>query len=296
MELGVPEDKQRFIEKLDWERAHYSMQGFDQEIYLERWGWVEVSGHNYRTDFDLRRHMESSGVDMTVFKEYEKPVWKEEITIQPVMPKIGPDFKGKASEIVKLLSNADPKKVQVALKRKAFYPLKGFKILPEHVQIMRKKVKKQGKRFIPQVIEPSFGSDRLVYIALEYAYKTKRGRTLLNLPRDLAPIQMSVYPLVSKDGLPEKAKQIYQMLMDEKFVTKYDESGAIGRRYARADEIGTPLGVTVDYQTLKDDTVTVRDRDTWKQVRTAIEELPELLWAYFKYQIDFDGLGQPIKD
>ncbi|MDH5449830.1 MAG: glycine--tRNA ligase [Candidatus Bathyarchaeota archaeon] len=296
MELGVPEDKQRFIEKLDWERAHYSLQGFDQEIYLERWGWVEVSGHNYRTDFDLRRHMEFSGVDMTVFKEYEKPVWEEEVTIQPVMPKIGPAFKGKASEIVRLLSNADPKKVQMALKRKAFYSLKGFKILPEHVKIMRTKVKKDGKRFIPHVVEPSFGSDRLVYIALEYAYKKKRGRTLLTLPRDLAPIQVGVYPLLNKDELPEKAKQVYQLLMDQRVMTEYDESGSIGRRYARADEIGTPLGVTVDYQTLKDDTVTIRDRDTWKQVRTAIEELPELLRAYLKYQIDFDGLGQPIKD
>ena len=61
VELGVPEEQQRFIEKLEWERAHYSVQGFDQEVYLERWGWTEVSGHNYRTDYDLSCHMKASG-------------------------------------------------------------------------------------------------------------------------------------------------------------------------------------------------------------------------------------------
>ena len=294
MELGVPEDKQRFIEKLEWERAHYSLQGFDQEVHLDRWGWVEVSGHNYRTDFDLKRHMESSGVDMKVFKEYAKPVLKEEITIQIVMSKIGPVFKDKASEVAKILSTADPQEVEASLKNRGFYTIKTFKILPEYVQIVRKKVKKEGRRFIPHVIEPSFGSDRLVYIALEYAYKKERGRTLLKLPRDLAPIKISLYPLVNKDGLPEKAKQVYQMLMDEGFITEYDESGSIGRRYARADEIGTPLGLTIDYQTLKDNTITIRDRDTWKQVRKPIEGLPELLRAYFKYKIDFEDLGRPI--
>jgi len=295
MELGVPDDKQRFMEKLEWERAHYSVQGFDQEIYLDRWGWVEVSGHNYRTDYDLKRHMEFSGVDMKVFKEYDKPVLKEEITIQPVMSKIGPVFKDKAPEVIKLLSSAEPHKVEASLKSKGFYTIGAFKILPGHVQIVHRKVKEEGRRFIPHVIEPSFGSDRLVYIALEYAYKQKRGRVLLNLPRDLAPVQIGVYPLVSKDELPEKARRVYQMLTDEGFTAEYDESGSIGRRYARADEVGTPLGLTVDYQTLKDDTVTIRDRDTWKQVRNAIEKLPKLLRAYFIYKVDFEGLGQPIK-
>jgi len=226
MEFGVPEDKQRFMEKLDWERAHYSVQGFDQEIYLERWGWVEVSGHNYRTDYDLSRHMQFSGVDMKTFKEV-----------------------GKGG----------------------------------------------GRRFIPHVVEPSFGSDRLVYIALEYAYKTKENRALLSLPRELAPIQVGVFPLVSKDGLPERAKQVYQMLINEGFTPEWDESGSIGRRYARADEVGTPLGVTIDYKTLEDHTVTIRDRETWRQVRSKIEELPELLHAYFRHKIEFEDFGQLIK-
>jgi glycyl-tRNA synthetase len=78
-------------------------------------------------------------------------------------------------------------------------------------------------------------------------------------------------------------------------VTEYDDAGSIGRRYARADEIGVPLGITVDYQTLKDDTVTIRDRDSWKQVRSPIKDLPALLHGYFGWKINFDALGEPFE-
>lgn len=295
VELGVPEDNQRFIEKLAWERAHYSTQGFDQQVQLARWGWVEVSGHNYRTNYDLKRHMEFSGVDMRAFKEYEKPVEIEEVAIKPIMSKIGPAFKDDASRIIKLFSVIDPRDVEESLKRQGYCIVESFKILPEHIEITHKKVKEKGRRFIPHVIEPSFGSDRLFYVTIEYAYRTKKGRTLLSLPRDLAPIHVVVFPLVSKDGLPEKAKQVYQMLINEGFMAEYDESGSIGRRYARADEVGTPLGVTIDYQTLEDDTITIRDRDTWRQVRNGIEKLPHLLHAYFSYEIGFEDMGRLIK-
>jgi len=295
MKLGVPEEKQRFIEKLDWERAHYSVQGFDQEIFLERWGWVEVSGHNYRTNYDLKQHMEFSGVDMRTFKEHEKPVEREEAVVSSIMSKIGPAFKDKASEVARLISNANPKVVEAKFKKQGFYMAERFKVLPEHVEIVRKKVEERGKHFIPHVVEPSFGSDRMVYIALEYAYKMKEDRVVLGFPREVAPIEMGVFPLVSKDGLPEKAKQVCEMLIDEGFYVEYDESGSIGRRYARADEVGSPLGITIDYQTLKDDTVTIRDRDTWKQVRSEIKGLPGLLHAFFRYKVEFRDLGQLIK-
>jgi len=88
---------------------------------------------------------------------------------------------------------------------------------------------------------------------------------------------------------------VYEMLIDEGFYVEYDESGSIGRRYARADEVGSPLGITIDYQTLKDDTVTIRDRDTWKQVRSKIKGLPGLLHAFFRYKVEFGDLGQLIK-
>lgn len=294
-ELGVPQDKQRFMEKLDWERAHYSVQGYDQQIFLERWGWVEISGHNYRTDYDLRRHMEFSGVDLTAFKRHEKPIIKEEVNVKPVTSEIGPAFKESTSRVIKLLSTIDSRELEASFKKQGFHIVESFKILPEHVEITRKRVKEKGKRFIPHVVEPSFGSDRLFYVTLEYAYKKKEGRMLLSLPRDLAPVEVSVFPLVSKDGLLEKARRVYHALIDAGFTVEYDESGSIGRRYARADEVGTPVGVTVDYKTLEDNTVTIRDRDTWRQVRNKIDKLPELFHAYFSYKKEFEELGQPVE-
>lgn len=293
-ELGVPAEKQRFIEKFPWERAHYSLQSFDQEVYVERWGWVEVSGHAYRTDYDLRSHMQHSGVDMRVFKEYEKPIEKEEVVIKPNMAKLGPIFKGEAQKVVQMLSQTDPKKIEASFKKDGYYVLEGHRITPKHVSIVRHKVMERGKRFSPHVVEPSFGSDRLVYVAIEYAYRMREDRTILSFPRDIAPIQIGVYPLVSKDGLPEKALSVHRMLVDKGFIAEYDEAGSIGRRYARADEIGIQLGITVDYDTLKRNTVTIRDRDSWKQVRTQIKDLEQHLHGYFRGKTSFDNLGNTI--
>jgi len=292
--LGVPDDKQRFIEKLEWERAHYSQQGYDQEIYLDRWGWTEVSGCNYRADYDLRQHMEHSGADMQVFKEYFKPKKIEKTVVEPILAKIGPAFKRNAQKVMALLSKANAEEVENSLSKRGYYIVEAFRILPEHVKIVSKKAEKTGRRFIPHVVEPSFGIDRLVYVALEYAYDRREDRTLLKLPIELAPMQVGVYPLVSKDGLPERAEQLHKMLKKEGFAVEYNEAGSIGRRYARADEVGTPLCITIDYQTLNDNTVTIRDRDSWKQVRTRIENLPKKLGAYFNCKKDFEDLGEIV--
>ncbi|MEM3696585.1 MAG: glycine--tRNA ligase [Candidatus Bathyarchaeia archaeon] len=293
--LGVPAEKQRFIEKLPWERAHYSAQTFDHEVLVERWGWIEVTATAHRTDYDLKRHTEFSNQDMYIFKEYEKPLEKEQIIIKPIMGKLGPAFKKEAAKVAEMLSKADPKEVENSLKKNGYFMLGKYKILPEHLEIRHEKVVERGRRFIPHVIEPTFGSDRLLYVTFEYAYRVKDDRTVMSFPRDIAPIQVGVYPLVSKDGLPEKAMELHKILVNEGFIVEYDEAGSIGRRYARADEIGIPLGITVDYETLKDNTVTIRDRDSWKQVRSRIEDLPELLHKYFRWKINFEDLGKPFK-
>ena len=294
MDLGVPEDKQRFIEKLEWERAHYSSQGFDQEVYLDRWGWVEVSGFNDRTDFDLRGHMRESGVDLRVFKPHENVRVRKERVIKPVISVIGRTFKRDAHKVLDFLSKADPNEVEKQFKKQGYYMAGEFKILPSHVEFEEREIKETGRRFIPHVIEPSFGSDRLAYVALEYAYTIKDGRVILKLPRDIAPVQLAVLPLVQKDGLPEKARELYKRLIDEGFSVEYDEAGSIGKRYARFDEIGVPLCITIDYQTLKDETVTIRDRDSWKQVRASIKSLSEALWEYFRFKRNFEDLGTAL--
>jgi glycyl-tRNA synthetase len=219
--LGIPPERQRFRAHLPAERSHYSAQTHDHEVQLESYGWLEVAGHAYRTDYDLKAHQNGSGEDMTVLRD-------------------------------------------------------------------------DGTRFIPHVVEPSFGLDRLFIAALETSYAYKEKRNIFGLPRDLAPYQVSVFPLVTKDGLPEEARKVHGALLDAGFVAAYDEGGSIGRRYARSDEIGTPLAVTVDYDTPKDGTVTVRDRDSWGQVRLPLRTLADKLRGYFERKLDFEELGEKI--
>ncbi|HEY4826690.1 MAG TPA: glycine--tRNA ligase [Solirubrobacteraceae bacterium] len=133
-----------------------------------------------------------------------------------------------------------------------------------------------GDRYVPYVIEPAAGADRAMLAFLIDAYDEDEiegeSRTVLRLHPVLAPVKVAVLPLVRKDGQPELATEIYRDLR-ERFQAEYDEGGAIGRRYRRQDEIGTPWAVTIDHQTLEDRTVTLRDRDSLAQVRIAIEDL-----------------------
>ncbi|MCW4025484.1 MAG: glycine--tRNA ligase [Candidatus Bathyarchaeota archaeon] len=294
-ELGVPVERQRFLEKLTWEKAHYSTQSFDQEVLVDRWGWVEVSGHAYRTDFDLSCHMKASGVDMSVYKEYKTPIEKEALTVKPIMAKLGPVYKGDAGKVAAILAKADPNEVAKQMAEQGSYMADNYQVLPDQVEIGEQKIVERGTRFVPHVVEPSFGLDRLFYVTLEYAYGLKDDRVVMSFPRRLAPIQVGIYPLMSRDGLDCKAQEIQKLLSNEGFMTEYDEAGSIGRRYARADEAGIALGITVDYDTLSDQTVTIRDRDSWMQVRAPIEELPKLLKEYFEGKINFENLGIVIK-
>jgi glycyl-tRNA synthetase len=134
------------------------------------------------------------------------------------------------------------------------------------------------ERYIPHVIEPAAGVDRAMLAFLVDAYDEdvieEERRTVLRLHPLLAPVKVAVLPLVRKDGQPELAREVYERLRD-RVQAEYDESGAIGRRYRRQDEIGTPWAVTIDHQTLEDRTVTLRDRDSLEQKRIAIDELAD---------------------
>jgi glycyl-tRNA synthetase len=133
-----------------------------------------------------------------------------------------------------------------------------------------------GERYVPHVVEPAAGVDRAMLAFMVDAYETEevegRQRTVLRLHPRLAPVKVAVLPLVNKDGQPEKAREVYEELR-RLTPAEYDAGGSIGKRYRRQDEIGTPWGVTVDHQTMEDDTVTLRDRDTLEQERIAVSEL-----------------------
>jgi glycyl-tRNA synthetase len=137
-----------------------------------------------------------------------------------------------------------------------------------------------GERYVPHVIEPAAGVDRATLAFIVDAYDTEeiegRKRTVLRLHPRLAPVKVAVLPLVSKEGMPEKARKVYEQLR-RRIGTEYDEGGSIGKRYRRQDEIGTPWGVTVDGETMEADTVTLRDRDSLEQTRVPIEGLADEL-------------------
>jgi glycyl-tRNA synthetase len=219
--LGVNAHNQRFRAHLPEERAHYSEQTFDHEVQLDSWGWTEIAGIAYRTDYDLKAHQMGSG---------------------------------------------------------------------EEVQVLRE----DGTRYTPHVVEPSFGLDRLIYVVMESNYERKGKRNLFKFPRELSPFQLSVFPLVTKDGLPERSREIATQLVAEGFTVFYDDKGSIGRRYARSDEARTPLALTIDYESLEDNTITIRDRDNWIQVRTELSVLPQVLTRYFRGNVQFEQLGDSV--
>jgi len=138
----------------------------------------------------------------------------------------------------------------------------------------------RNEKYLPYIIETSAGADRTTLVVLADAFHEEevRGekRTVLKFAPSIAPINVAVFPLVKKEGMPEVAEKIYHDLKKH-YKVFYDDGGAVGRRYRRMDEAGTPYCITVDGQTLEDDTVTVRERDSMEQTRHKIAELVELI-------------------
>ncbi|HEY1330573.1 MAG TPA: glycine--tRNA ligase [Actinomycetota bacterium] len=211
-DLGVNPQRLRFRDHEPDELAHYAKAATDIE-YEFPFGWSELEGIANRTDFDLRRHQEASGQDLTYFDQ------------------------------------------------------------------------EREERYLPYVIEPAGGVDRAVLAFLLDAYQTDEApsakgamerRTVLRLHRDLAPVKVAVLPLSRNEALVPQARGVFD-LVKGRWMADYDDAGAIGRRYRRQDEIGTPYCVTVDFDTANDRQVTVRDRDAMAQERIPIEKLPDYL-------------------
>jgi glycyl-tRNA synthetase len=208
--IGLDMKRVRVREHTQEELSHYSKRTVDLEFETP-FGWKEMFGLAYRTDFDLRNHAEQSGKD---------------------------------------LRYTDPE---------------------------------SGDKFFPHVVEPTFGLTRLLLMTLLSAYDEeevesakgeKETRTVLRFKPEIAPVKIAVLPLSKKEELSSKAKELHEML-GQKWDTMYDETQSIGRRYRRQDEIGTPYCVTFDFDSLEDQAVTVRDRDSMKQERIAIADLVE---------------------
>ena len=145
------------------------------------------------------------------------------------------------------------------------------------------------------MIEPTFGIERVFLSLLTKAYsENEKGEVVLKLPRRLAPIKAAVFPLVKKDEeLTKLSREIYKDLQEGLNVV-YDESGSVGRRYARQDEIGTPFCITVDSDSVKSNSVTIRDRDSTEQIRVDVDKLKNILFKLINEDVDFEKIGKLI--
>jgi glycyl-tRNA synthetase len=281
---GVDPKKFRFRKHAADELAHYATECWDAELYSERFGWVECVGIADRSAYDLNAHIVSSSVDMYALRPFEEP---REVTVKKVVPKmniLGPRFSGKAGKIKEQLEQMDAttgKKITVTIDGES------IDIPRDCYEIVERKEKQIGEKFVPHVIEPSYGIDRILYFLLEHNYFEEKKKdeeyTILKLNPVVASIKVGVFPLIGDDKLIVVAKEIDSTLRKEGIATFYDESGTIGRRYARMDEVGTPFCITVDHETLCDKKVTVRNRDTTKQERKKIQDVA----AYIKEKIVF---------
>jgi glycyl-tRNA synthetase len=266
-QLGIPPENQRFREQLSVERAHYSQQTFDQEVLLSRWGWVEVSGHAMRTNFDLEAHIRGSGEDLTAERVLEEAVKITEKTVRPrielIKELVGEDI----GDVMVDLNAREDSEILEELESEGHVESAGHRLDRGVFEIVTSEKERQIERFVPYVSEPSFGLERVAYATLEYSYGTREDRVVMSIPAMVAPLEAAVFPIVSKEPLETMATRIHERLVHEGISSVMESKEAIGRRYARADEIGVPVCITVDRTSLDDETVTVRDRDTWRQER-----------------------------
>ncbi|MFB6167938.1 MAG: glycine--tRNA ligase [Haloferacaceae archaeon] len=300
--IGVDGSRLRFRQHLAGERAHYASDCWDAESEIDgtesegtlaadptAGEWIEIAGFSDRGAYDLSKHADHSNGEFTVFRQYDEPKEVERPTVDPDMSVLGPEYGGAAGEVADALrdlaerdpSAFDGESVTVTVDGEA------YEVDSDVANFSVETVTEAGEHITPHVIEPSFGVDRTVYTLLAHGYREDEvdgePRSSLSLSPEVAPTAVGVFPLVSNDDdLVDVAESVAADLRAAGLAVTYDESGNIGRRYRRQDEVGTPLCVTVDHEGLEGDdptTVTVRDRDTTAQVRLPVAGLAEDLAA-----------------
>lgn len=273
LDVGLDAKKLRFRQHLEKEMAHYAADCWDLEAEIG-YGWTELVGIADRGSYDVQAHITLSGADLTAFERFDEPREVELQVIKPNFGALGPLFKGKAKSIGDALSKMPVSSAMGKSHIEVEIDGEKFSVPASCYDVVLKKEKVSGKKLVPHVIEPSYGVDRILFSVLDHAYNKKDEYVTLKLKGLVAPIKTGVFPLMARDGLDKVAGDICDELSKSGLSAYYDDSGSIGRRYARMDEIGTPCCVTVDYESKNDGKVTIRDRDTTKQIRIDIAIVP----------------------
>ncbi|KAI9905252.1 hypothetical protein PsorP6_013882 [Peronosclerospora sorghi] len=285
--IGIDLERLRFRQHLRTEMAHYAADCWDLEIKLSS-GWVECAGHADRSCYDLSVHAKKSKVEMVGTHKFDKPEKRQIVEIKPNKGKMGRTFKADVAVILETLDSLKDDVVRAqafedeltAKGEATLGPLcdgKEFKLERDMVAIKVVEKMVSEEKFVPSVIEPSFGIGRLLTAIFEHNFWTREGdekRGVMSFSPLIAPIKVSVLPLSNNSVFDNFAEELEKVFVAEGLECKVDTSSvAIGRKYARADELGIPFGVTIDFDTLEDRQVTLRERDSTAQVRIPIDAI-----------------------
>ncbi|CAK7275350.1 Glycine--tRNA ligase 1, mitochondrial [Sporothrix epigloea] len=293
--IGVDQSKIRFRQHMANEMAHYATDCWDAEL-LTSSGWVECVGCADRSAYDLSVHAKKTGAPLIVRQRLETPKVIEEWTAEIDKKKFGPRFKkdAKAVEAALLgLSQDQLEAVSKDLKANGKVTIDvtdvadgKAELTSDLVAVEFTKRTENIREFTPNVIEPSFGIGRILYSLLEHNYWSRgaeggdEARGVLSFTPSVAPTKVLIVPISSKEEFKPIVRNLSQRLRALGIASRTDDSTAsIGKRYSRNDELGTPFGVTVDFQTINDGTVTLRERDTTVQVRASEDKILEAIQA-----------------
>eukprot|EP00922_Rhytidocystis_sp_ex-Travisia-forbesii_P071282 GHVS01106394.1.p1 GENE.GHVS01106394.1~~GHVS01106394.1.p1 ORF type:complete len:645 (-),score=88.21 GHVS01106394.1:2511-4445(-) len=285
VKCGIQAEGIRFRQHLSTEMAHYACDCWDAEIHCS-YGWIEVAGHADRAAFDLTHHSKETKVELTAQLQFETPRVVEVVQYSPDRKAMGIAFRKAQTDIHEAIEEMSDKAkidIQTQLDKAGSYELKlctgeTYVLTAAMMKFTKEKKTVCEESYVPSVIEPSFGVGRIIHCILEHTFRSRavqdqEERCYLSLPACVAPVKCSVLPISKSKEFDALVNQTTGDLTLRGLAAKSDSSGtSIGRRYARTDEIGTPFGITVDFQSLKDSSVTLRERDSMKQVRLQITE------------------------
>lgn len=281
--IGLEASKLRFRQHLPKQLAHYAKDCWDCDCLLYC-GWTEILGIADRSAYDLQVHSKGSGQDLSAFVKYDEPKTEELYSVKPVMKELAKVFKKDAQTLKVALEEASQEelaRIDKEIKETGKFTLKGKELTPAMITLKKSMQTVHGKSVIPLVIEPSFGVGRILYALFEHAFYMRdndEARTVFKFEPHMAPYRCAVISLMAKDELEAVADPLIKRLRKAGISCKGDDSSvAIGKKYARFDEIGVPYIVTVDYDTLKDSTVTLRERDSMEQARVPVEGIEVLV-------------------
>jgi len=298
--LGMDPKHLRFRQHLSTEMAHYASDCWDLEIRMS-YGWIECVGHADRACYDLMVHGKTTKTNMVATVKYDKPQLQEVAKLKLDRKILGRVFKKDQRAVGALLEDlakdwSQWKEVADTLDEHGHVQLETYTITKEMVSW--EKVTKQihEKKFTPSVIEPSFGMGRILYALLEHSFYQRpqdEQRCVMRFNPRVAPYKCAVLPISSHDGCNAVVDALAKDLMDQRLFSKVDKStAALGRRYARVDEIGVPFALTVDFRTLDDDTVTVRERDSMEQIRLGKDDAVTLIFDIVHSRTSWDAAKQ----